>query len=199
MKLSGSGITTFLPTIISGIGYTSLQAQYFTIPVYIVGALGFFSAAYLADRTQRRAPIMLCYGLVTLIGYAILLGSRDYAVLYFACFLVLFGNFVFPGLNLIWINGNTAPHYKRATAVALNQTIGNIGGIIAGQIYLVRERPYYLTGQAVSFTGCGLAWCGVLLLWYIFAKENAKRDKLVREGAEDTGKGDQSIHFRYQL
>jgi hypothetical protein len=142
---------------------------------------------------------MLCYGLITLTGYAILLGSKTPSVLYFACFLVLLGNYVFPGLNLIWINGNTAPHYKRATAIALNQTIGNIGGVIAGQIYLVRERPYYVTGHSVSLTGCGLAWCGVLLLWSIFARENAKRDNLVREGSVDTGKGDQSINFRYQL
>jgi MFS family permease len=188
-----------LPTIINSIGFTSLQAQYLTIPIYIFGGIGFFSAAYFSDRTEQRAPFMLAYGLVTLTGYAILLGSKTPGVLYFACYLVLFGNYVFPGLNLIWINGNTAPHYKRATAIALNQTIGNIGGVIAGQIYLARERPYYKTGQSVSLTGCGLAWCGVLLLRWIFARENARRDKLVRDGAVDTGNGDRSIYFRYRL
>lgn len=142
---------------------------------------------------------MLAFGLVTLTGYAVLLGSRTPTVLYFACYLVLFGNFVFPGLNLIWINGNTAPHYKRATAIALNQTIGNIGGIIAGQIYLTREKPWFVTGHAVSLTGCALAWCGVWLLRWLFARENARRDKLVQEGATDTGTGDRSIYFRYQL
>jgi len=192
------GISNFLPSIIQGIGYGNLQAQYLTVPVYVCGAVSSFAIAYLSDRYQRRSPFMLFFGLFTLAGYAILLGSKTSGVLYFACFMVTFGGYVLLGLNIVWINGNTGPHYKRATAIGMNQTLGNIGGIIAGQIYLSKEAPYYVTGQAVSLVACGLAWCGVFVMLFYLRKINAQKEKLVQEGAIDTKKGDQSIHFRYQ-
>lgn len=141
---------------------------------------------------------MLFFGLFTLAGYSILLASSTPAVLYFACFLVTFGGYVLLGLNIVWINGNTTPHYKRATAIALNQTIGNMGGIIAGQIYLARESPRYVTGQAVSLASCGIAWCGVWVMLYVIRRKNAEKEEKILAGVVDTGKGDSSIHFKYQ-
>lgn len=35
-----------------------------------------------------------------------------------------------------------APHYRRATAIGIQQTIGNIAGIVAPQVY--RAAPYRL-------------------------------------------------------
>ncbi|KAH8810763.1 high-affinity nicotinic acid transporter-like protein [Xylogone sp. PMI_703] len=192
------GISTFLPTIINSIGYGSLQTQYLTIPVYVLGAISSFAIAYLSDRYQRRSPFMLFFGLFTLTGYSILLGSTTPGVLYFACFMVTFGGYVLLGLNIVWINGNTTPHYKRATAIAMNQTIGNMGGIIAGQIYLARESPRYITGQAVSLTACGIAWCGVWVMLYFLKRKNTEKERKIQEGAIDTGKGDESIYFKYQ-
>lgn len=40
------------------------------------------------------------------------------------------------------INNNMAPHYRRATAIGIQQTIGNIAGIVAPQVY--RAAPYRL-------------------------------------------------------
>jgi hypothetical protein len=133
---------------------------------------------------------MLFFGLFTLAGYSILLASKTASVLYFACFIVTFGGYVLLGPNIVWINVNTGPHYKRATAIAMNQTIGDIGGIFAGQIYLTKEAPHYITGQAVSLTACGLAWCGVWVMWYYLRRINGRREKKVQGGAVDIGKGD---------
>jgi MFS family permease len=192
------GISTFLPTIIKSIGFGTLQTQYLTIPVYVLGAISSSAIAFLSDRYQRRALFMLFFGPFTLAGYSILLASKTASVLYFACFMVTFGSYVLLGLNIVWINVNTGQHYKRATAIAMNQTIGNIGGIIVGQIYLTKEAPHYVTGQAVSLTACGLAWCGVWAMWYYLRRINGQREK-VQDGAVDTGKGDQSLYYRYDV
>ncbi|KAI1617659.1 nicotinic acid plasma membrane transporter [Exophiala viscosa] len=193
-------ISTFLPTIIKGLGYTSKQTQYHTIPIYLVGAVAFFGFAWLADRTQRRAPIMLFFPLFTMLGYAILLGwNVAPGAKYFACFLIVTFGSVLPGLNITWLNGNMGPRYKRATALAMNQTIGNFGGIICGQIYLDKESPRFVTGQAVALSCCCLSWSGVWVMWWMLKARNDKRDEMVQAGQEDTGKGDESIYFRYQL
>ncbi|KAH8693840.1 major facilitator superfamily domain-containing protein [Talaromyces proteolyticus] len=192
-------MSTFLPIIVNGLGYSSLQSQYLTIPVYITGALGVFAAGYIADYYQARAPILLSFSLPVIAGYATLLGTDNPAVNYFGCYLVVFGSYVYPGLNLTWLNGNTAPHYKRAAAVAMNQTIGNIGGIIAGQIYLARESPRYKTGHAVSLSGLSLAWVVTWILWAHLRRENGKKEQQIRDDVKDAGRGDTKLDFKYQL
>lgn len=46
------GFSTFLPPIIVSMGYTGLQAQYLTIPVYGFGALFFLTSAFFSDRLR---------------------------------------------------------------------------------------------------------------------------------------------------
>ncbi len=188
-----------MPTIIKGIGYKSLQVQYLTIPCYLLGASMYFVAATFSDKVKRRGPFILGAGLFIMTGYAILLGSHTPGVRYFACYLVLFGAPIIPGLNLSWLNTNMAPHYKRAAAIGLQQTIGNSGGVIAGQIYLSRESPGYKTGNAVSLTACGLTWCGTWVMMWILRRRNAEKDRKIAEGITDNGKGDHSVNFKYQL
>lgn len=192
-------MSTFLPVIVDGLGYSSLQSQYLTIPVYITGAIGVSVAGYLADHYQARAPILLAFSLPVIAGYATLLGTGNTAVNYFGCYLVVFGTFVYPGLNLTWLNGNTAPHYKRAAAVSMNQTIGNLGGIIAGQIYLARESPRYKTGHAVSLAGLSLAWALTWVLWAYLRRQNSRKDQKLKDNVEDVGNGDTRLDFKYQL
>ncbi|RFU28757.1 hypothetical protein B7463_g7582, partial [Scytalidium lignicola] len=191
-------ISTFLPTIINDIGYNGLAAQYLTIPIYLIGAVGILMFCYLSDRYERRGIIIAIFGLFPIAGYATLLSSENPHVLYGAIYLIGFGSYIWT-LNITWTNGNTAPHYKRATALAMNQTIGNIGGIFAGQIYIASQSPYYRTGHGVSLVGCGLAWCSTLLMWYILNKKNQIRERKLAAGEEDTGIGDESLHFKYQL
>ena len=198
-QLTLQGISTFLPTIINDIGYTSLQAQYLTIPCYLLGSIVYFTVATISDRVKRRGPFILFAGMFIMTGYSVLLGSKTPGVRYFACYLVLFGAPIIPGLNLTWLNTNMSPHFKRASAIGLNQTIGNSGGVIAGQIYLSRESPWYKTGHAVSLTACGLTWCCTWIMMWILSRRNAEKDRKIQEGTPDTGKGDHSIYFRYQL
>ena len=196
-------MSTFLPNIVKGLGNTGLQTQYLTIPIYISGAIGVIAAGYLADRFQVRAPILLSFSLTVIAGYATLLGTHNPAVNYFGCFLIVFTSYVYTGLNLTWLNGNTAPHYKRATAISMNQTIGNMGGVIAGQIHLARESPHYKTGHAVSLAGIGVGWTltWVLwwVLWWVLRRENKMKAEMLGDGLVDESRGDASMNFKYQL
>ncbi|OAA61052.1 Major facilitator superfamily domain, general substrate transporter [Niveomyces insectorum RCEF 264] len=192
-------ISTFLPTVIQGLGYKGLSIQYMTIPIYVLGSVCIFGFAALSDRLQRRAPIMLVCSLFTVTGYAILLGTPDHKAGYAACYLIMIGGNAIPCLNIVWINGNSAPHYKRATALALNQIVGNIGGIVSGQIYLTAESPRYKTGQATALSCCLASWVCTWLLLALLHRKNQEKARKVRDGAPDTGVGDASIHFKYQL
>jgi hypothetical protein len=50
--------------------------------------------------------------------------------LYFSTFLIAPGVYIIVGLNVSWLLNSHAPYYKRATAIRMNQSIGNSAGVV---------------------------------------------------------------------
>lgn len=61
-------------------------------------------------------------------GYILLATIPAVGGRYFALFVIAMGLYITPGLNVTWIGNNTQGHFKRSTAVGLNQLIGNSAG-----------------------------------------------------------------------
>ncbi|KAI4591810.1 hypothetical protein KJ359_012191 [Pestalotiopsis sp. 9143b] len=199
------GYSTFLPTIISGIGsWTTAEVQLLTIPCYFLGAVTYMTVAYLSDHTQRRAMFCVIFGAVCVVGYGILLSDSAAGVHYFGCFLVATGLYVVVGIPLAWLPINSPRYGKRTTANGLQLTIGNSSGIMSPFIYLTAEGPRYIRGNAVSLSMVGMGTCVYAFLWFWYRRENARRDAghvdPAHEGLTEeelTELGDESPHFRY--
>lgn len=126
------GFSTFLPTIIQSLGnWSRAEVQALTIPCYCLGALSYVVVARISDAQQKRGLYCAVFGIVSVIGYGILLSSSSTGVHYFACFLVAMGLYVVVGLPLAWLPSNAPRYGKRATASGLQLTIGNSSGIMA--------------------------------------------------------------------
>lgn len=190
------GFTTFLPSILYGIGFDNLEAQYLTIPVYILAGGVYLTAAKLSDRWKIRGPVIIFLNLISIVGYIILLAVHDNAVKYFACYLITFALYLNVGLNETWLAGNSAPIDKRSTSIAANQTFGNVAGIIAPLVY--RSSPYIL-GHAFTI-GCLAVSCLTAgIQSYIFYRINLDRQLLQVQEKEDECIGDKSIQFNYMI
>lgn len=114
------GYSTFLPTIIRGLGHWSTaEVQVLTIPCYALGAISYLLTAWLSDRLQRRGIFTVVFGIISIIGYAILLGDVPSGVKYLGCFLVALGLYVGVGLPLGWLPANNPRYGKRTTATGL--------------------------------------------------------------------------------
>ncbi|KAL4953736.1 MFS transporter [Aspergillus filifer] len=192
------GFTTFLPSILQlDLGFSSLEAQYMSVPVYFLGGIVFFSASILGDRWRLRGTLLFILDIFPVIGYALLLSVQTSGVRYFACYLIAIPLYCGPGLNEIWINNNMAPHYRRATAVGIQQLTGNLAGIVAPQVYT--SAPYVL-GHWCSL-GATLLSMGLIAsqIGYLFWKNKCKDDIVkglrVDDRREVTGEGD--LGFRY--
>ncbi|KXH67929.1 major facilitator superfamily transporter [Colletotrichum salicis] len=184
-----NGFGTFLLSILHAMGHSTLVSNYLTIPVYCLGALAFFTFAFLSDNTN----------VVGAIGYAILIGVSNNAVKYFACFICTIAVYNGTGLNLAWLNVNTAPQYRRATAIGIQQTIGNSAGAVAGQIY--RSSPYVL-GNGFSLGAIFVAECLIVIHWLFLRHLDKEKEAILTGDREDTRKkqtGDRDIEFRYRL
>jgi hypothetical protein len=200
------GFSTFLPVIIRGFGYSSVRTQLLTVPVYLWATVVYLCIAFASDYFNRRAFFMTPMALITAVGYAMMLGvpMTSTAVLYFATFVTATGIYCCVGLNVTWVINSNAGFFKRATAIGLQQTIGNSAGIMAGQIYRIKYSDgRYVIGHAVSLSTITTAACGYAAMYVLLNRLNQKRESMsieerIRE--IDAGKmGDRHPDFRYTL
>ncbi|KAL1301409.1 hypothetical protein AAFC00_005668 [Neodothiora populina] len=193
------GFSTFLPSIIQSMGYTSLQAQYLTIPVYIVGGLCFLAVAFVSDRLTIRGPFVAFANSFGIIGYILIICDTSNGVKFFATFLCAIAVYNGPGLNMTWLNVNVAPQYRRASAIGFQQTIGNCAGIVAGQVY--RKSPYVL-GNAFSLGSLCVAQLLIGVKYLYIKRCNDEKIKIASGEKVDTRKiktGDRALDFKYHL
>lgn len=108
----------------------------------------------LSDRLQMRGAFCVIFGMISVIGYAVLLSDSSPGVHYFGCFLVAGGLYVVVGLPIAWVSScytsqtkyqggtniskqlpNNTPRYgKRTTATGMQLTFGNTSGIMSAFI-----------------------------------------------------------------
>lgn len=196
------GFSTFLPAIISGMGYTSLSVQYMTIPVYISGAVTYIAASFLSDRFHYRGIILIIGNIFPIVGYILLLACQNNkSVLYFACYLCSVGVYTGAGLNVTWLSANIAPHYKRATAISLQLAIANSSGILAGQIY--RYPPKYIAGHLTSLIAIFISTVLHVVNIFFLKHQNSKKQKSLASSStidlSEQPKDDKDARFHYIL
>ncbi|KAF1807991.1 MFS general substrate transporter [Eremomyces bilateralis CBS 781.70] len=200
------GYSTFLPTIIAALNpsWSNSLVQVLTIPCYALGAVTYLVVAWLSDRQQRRGLYTCIFGLVSVVGYALLLSPQSAGVHYTGCFLVAMGLYVVVGLPLAWLPANCPRYGKRTTATGLQLSIGNCAGILASFLYPKNQGPRYIRGHAVTLA---MVLWGVLVyacLWFYFARENQKRisgeadARIADMSTEEVAElGDESPKFLY--
>ena len=70
------GYSTFLPTIIKGLGdWTTAETQALTVPCYALGAITYLVVAHFSDKYQQRGIPVVIFGIICVIGYAILMAD----------------------------------------------------------------------------------------------------------------------------
>ncbi|KAJ5217938.1 uncharacterized protein N7498_000037 [Penicillium cinerascens] len=201
------GYSNFLPTIIDGLGGWSIPlAQALTIPCYTVGAISYLIVAYLSDRWQQRGLFVAGFGIVSIIGYALLISDVPFGVHYFACFVVATGLYVVVGLPLAWLPANAPRYGMRTAATGMQLTIGTSSGIMSSFIYPTNEGPRYIKGHTITMAM--VAYSTVvficLSLWFRYAnrrraegKDDHHANGLSEDETNELGHGSPNFHFTY--
>ena len=192
----------FVPTIVKELGYTSSVAQVRSIPIFVVATVTAIITAYVSDRVRNRYWFTMLGLVVASIGYIMLLAQDNLSagVKYFALFLVVPGGYITQPIVLVWMSNLVSGHYKRSVSSAMQVGFGNIGGIVASNVFFKTEAPKYPTGYGVSL---GMLWiCGAACtaLFFLVKIENKKRDRGERdwrlEEPDADNLGDDHPHFR---
>jgi len=182
------GYSTFLPTIIKGLGdWSTAETQALTIPCYALGAITYILVARFSDRYQRRMLAVVPFCAISIIGYIILISDVSSGAHYFACFMVATGLYVAVGIPLAWLPSNNPRYGKRTTASGIQLTIGNAAGIMAPFLYKTDEAPRFVRGHAVTLAMVAMAGTIYTFMGIYFSARNKSR-MAGKEDAKIAGK-----------
>ncbi|KAE8234459.1 hypothetical protein CF326_g501 [Tilletia indica] len=171
---------TFLPSIIRTFNpsYSTIVIQLLTVPVYAFASITYVGAAVFTDRHGHRWAVMTISAILIIVGFAILLATnpRSFGPRYFATFLTSL-IYTIVGLNVSWLNMNNALSIKRSTASGIQLSLGNAGGILAGQIFRSTDAPAYTRGYATCLGLVGYSMGAYVLMAVVLASWNEARDE----------------------
>jgi hypothetical protein len=148
-NVSFSSLPVFLPTILTGMGYTSINAQGLTAPPYFLSFIMCITTTYIADKTRQRGLMIITLSTIGGIGYAILATCQGTGVRYFAVYLAAAG--VFPSISNIlpWVLNNQGTDTKRGTGMAVLNIVGQCGPILGTRIFPASEGKFYVKGLSI--------------------------------------------------
>ncbi|OTA89850.1 hypothetical protein M434DRAFT_373410 [Hypoxylon sp. CO27-5] len=147
------GSFTFLtPTIVTGLGYESIQAQLMTVPPWVVGFFVAIIVSYSADRFNARGAHITTISVIGGLGWLIagVLGG-NHKVQRYACLCVAaIGSFPAAPSMTNWVTCNTPSFKTIAIAIAIHNSSAGIGQVISQWIWRSSEAEKgYPTGNFV--------------------------------------------------
>lgn len=200
-------LSLFLPTIIAGLGFQTWQAQLMTVPPNVLASFSIWTTVYFSSKYNVRAPFIIGAAIVSIIGYILLIASTSPGVQYFGVHLAAAGVYTGNSLLLSWPGENVSGQAKRAVAVALQISVGDIGAIAGCLIYRPTLSSHlYRTPNLIAIGYLLFAIAMTTYLWVVMSVENRRRDRLLSKGEakeeseeERIRLGDRSVRYRYRI
>jgi sugar phosphate permease len=173
-NVSFASLPVFLPTILTTMGYSSINAQGLTAPPYFLSFLVCIISTYIADRTQQRGLMIVGLSIIGGVGYLLLATVHSVGVRYFGVFLAAAG--VFPAIaNILpWVLNNQGTDTKRGVGIAMLNIIGQCGPLLGTRVFPANEKPYYVRGMAICAAFMFFNAVLALVLRTYFVMQNAK-------------------------
>ncbi|CAE6351377.1 unnamed protein product [Rhizoctonia solani] len=171
-----SSLSLFLPTIVSGLGYSGLEAQLFTVPPYACAYVVTLVCAWVADQHNIRSLISTCCMFVASISFLVeaLLPATAFKARYGVLCLATASSFACVAPSLGWLSSNLHTTGAAGLALGLALSFAGPGQIIGVWIYKSNESPRYFTGHMVNFAILLLGMCIFIGLRTLYAWRNRR-------------------------
>jgi MFS family permease len=174
-KTSAGAVTSFIPTLIATLGYSSVNSLLLVAPPYIFATIVALLVSWSSDKRGER-----CYHIVVpiffgMVGFIIAASTLSFTSRYISLFLMIAGVYGSYNVALAWISSTLPrPIEKRAAAIALVNTVGNFAQIYSPYLYPSTDGPRYLNAMTANACFCVACVGATLILRFCLVNENKK-------------------------
>jgi hypothetical protein len=186
-QTGAAGFQFFFPTLTALLGYSHIISLLLVAPPYVFITFYSYAHGYMSDKYKKRFWFFVYPIPITIAGWAIFMGTKDFGARYFSFFLMSF-IFCQNGTIYAWIAGAIPrPPAKRAAAFAFINAIGNSSSIWTPYTYRTQDAPYYRLALGVCIALQVVGLLAALTLKIILERENKRLDKMEQEDTTLTG------------
>ncbi|TEB30661.1 MFS general substrate transporter [Coprinellus micaceus] len=180
-----------------------------TIPPNALASISIWTTVWISSKVDRRAPFIIGSAGLAILGYIILLTTKTPGAQYVGVHFAAAGVYTGNALLLSWPGENVSAQTKRAVAVAMQITIGDIGAIAGVLIYRPSLNANHF--RIPHIISIGYLLFAILVTLYLatwMGRENKRRDEVLASSKveipissplERQEQGDREIRYRYVI
>ena len=116
-------------------GYTSIQAQGRSSPVFLFAFFMVLLGTYISDRFKQRGIFVVSWALIGAIGYLVQATVATPGVRYFATYLSAAGVYTAISCNITWLINNSGGDSQKSANLFLLQIIGQSGNFLGTAVF----------------------------------------------------------------
>ena len=142
-------IQYFIPALVGSMGYSGYVKQYMTIPIYAVAFVGILTFCFISDWRRERGHYITITASIATVSFVITVAVNDLKARYAFLCLAVGGVYAACPLTLLWVSSVfRVPAEKRAVAIAVVNSMGNLASIYGTFLWPSEDGPRYVTGFA---------------------------------------------------
>ncbi|KAF2098470.1 MFS general substrate transporter [Rhizodiscina lignyota] len=176
-QIALSSLSSFLPATIKSLGYSSVDAQLMSVPVYACAFVTTIGFGFASDRWRRRGYWVAFSSSISLLGYVLVIANTHRTRLRYAGLCIAAaGQFPCTALILSWNAFNTRAYTHRVTAGTIIPTVAQAAAL--GGLQAFDTPPYYIKGDIVVLAMVALMIPVALVTSWHFARQNRKKEEM---------------------
>lgn len=172
------------PTIVKTIYPTAstVSQQLYTVPPYAVGAVFTVLGPLCSWKLDRRQIFLIAHAPFVMTGYAIFLATENQHVRYGGLFIICIGTFMPGALCNAQVSANVVSDTARSVAIAVNVTIGSLGGLVSTWSFLTWDGPDYHIGNGLNLAAASTIFIvTIVTLWWMKWDNKRRESRSVEE------------------
>ncbi|KAI9829510.1 MAG: hypothetical protein M1819_006330 [Sarea resinae] len=177
VNLGGYGLSWYLPTITTDLGFAGLpRNQLLNLPPAVASVLAIILSGWILNRAYVTRPVLIMIIMVGMVvSFALFLSVTSPGAIYAACILGTMFYSVYFIPFWAWRSATLVGTTGTAFTLAFQSCVGQVGGVVGPQLF--RQR-YAHNGYKVSFGICtGAIGAGLLAnLWTWWLTWRSERD-----------------------
>lgn len=178
----------FVPTVLQQMGYEGVEAQWMSVPIWVVGTVFLLVLSQTSDRSgDKRWHLVGGLSLAFASGLIVAFGSNAAARYAFICFFIG-GVYSTLPMILTWLTEfMPLPGEKRSVAIAAANAVGNLSALYGSQLWPDSDGPDYIPGftAVACFSGVAAVLSGLLpIIFKAIPRYQTKAEKEYMAEAE---------------